>query len=148
MIESHLMIKILQSSDVTLVEVTLPAGPTYVGQAKRAPGDKNKPAVAVDLALSRALGKASRHLERRSGLLAPARDLDKKAERVMARVREMTAGAELEGTCKVGDPDPTSGTSPYCRQWNEGYQCTRQPRHQGQHVAGGGLVVCHTWQDS
>jgi hypothetical protein len=54
-----------------------------------------------------------------------------------------------ENTCKVGDPDPTPGGKDMhhegCPARLNMFWCTRDPGHQGQHVAGTGVRVVAVW---
>jgi hypothetical protein len=49
---------------------------------------------------------------------------------------------------KPGEPDPTPDDGDFCEDVREGYTCTRDPGHEGQHIAGTeyGFVIA-TWKD-
>ena len=56
-----------------------------------------------------------------------------------------------EDTCRPGDLDPTTHYSLHCWEPHPCHDCgghwfcTREPGHQGQHVAGNGSAVMATW---
>ena len=52
-------------------------------------------------------------------------------------------------TCKPGDPDPTPNDGPFCYDddpnTEQGFVCTRERGHTGQHVTGNGDAVVDVW---
>lgn len=52
-----------------------------------------------------------------------------------------TLQPQLADLTLTGSPIPGR----MCDQWDEGYKCTRRSRHLGDHAAGDGTHIVHTW---
>jgi hypothetical protein len=46
---------------------------------------------------------------------------------------------------KVGEPDTTPDYGPHCGDVDDGYVCTREVRHGGNHAAGNGEQIASVW---